>query len=193
MSQFTNHSTFSNNYNYKQNKFYKQELPEFHMFQEDKYRNNIRDKNENYNTATKGIYTGVGGLTEDCTTDPVSEMFFSDANISALQKLIRTEVKIRTRGEYTLDCDQNESDLIIAMRAVLYDVNGGRFLPHKINQQVNILNKKVLNYIVPDMISNMKQEYGYIKEINKPLEPMVRPLNVSSSRNLPSVTTIWNR
>lgn len=213
MSQFTNFSEFNNPYTssasprdnfstYNTNKFYKQKLPEFQLYQENRWTSKHKDKKskiyptdeENRVTATKGIFNGAGGLVGDCEdADPVTELFFSNENIKRLQKKIKQEVFVRTNGDYRLDVDQDEADLLVSMRAVLFDIYGGRFLPFKITHQVKELNRKVLNYIVPDMISNMKQEYGYIKEINKPLEPMIRPMNMSSIKSLPSITTIWTR
>lgn len=213
MSQFTNFSDFNNSYKsaassndnfstYNTNKFYKQNLPEFQLYQENRSQSKHSYKkskmkpmnDENMVTATKGIFNGAGGLVGDCSApDPVTELFFSSENMDRVQKMIRREVKFRTNNEYELDVDQDEADLLVSMRAVLFDMYGGRFLPFKIKHQVKELNRKVLNYIVPDIVSNMKQEYGYIKEINKPLEPMIRPMNVSSIRNLPSITTIWTR
>ena len=211
MSQFTSFSDFNNSYrsassgnnnfsSYNTNKFYKQNLPEFQLYQENrshsKHINNNSNTNphddENRITATKGIFNGIGGVLGDCNdSEPVTELFFSNENMRRIQKMIRKEVKIRTHDEFSLDVEQDEADLLISMRAVLF--NGGRFLPFKIKHQVKELNRKVLNYIIPDIINNMKQEYGYIKEINKPLETMNRPMNVSSIKNLPSITTVWSR
>ena len=45
--------------------------------------------------------------------------------------------------------------------------------------QVKKLNIKVINYLYPDLMTNIKQEYYYVKEINEPLKPIDRPINVS--------------
>ena len=68
-----------------------------------------------------------------------------------------------------------------------------KFLPDKIIHQVKQLNTKVLDELMPDVITAIKQEYGYLKDINQPLQPIMRPLNVNNagSRQLPSITTIW--
>jgi hypothetical protein len=81
------------------------------------------------------------------------------------------------------------------MRAVLFDMYGGRFLPFKIKHQVKELNRRLLNYVVPDLLSNIKQEYAYLKEINQPLRPLNQPISMSSAgrKNLPSITTVWTR
>jgi hypothetical protein len=168
------------------------DLPEFMLYQENDTKQSdaeIRD------TMTKGIIYGVGGQPEDCETSPVTALFFSNDNVQRIQKMIRREVAMRTGNKFILDEDQDETDLLVAMRAVFFDMYGARFLPFKIKHQVKDLNRKVINYIMPDMIAAVEQSYGYIKEINSPLRPPNTPINVSSKgrRELPSITTIWTR
>ena len=186
-----NFSLFNRSYN-----SIKQEKPEitrtydaydFKMY--DNTKPNVTFSDENAQMATKGI------MCED-DLNPIITLFFSKENIKRIQRMIKKEILDRTQGKYLLETDQNEADLVIVMRAVLFDANvGGKYLPFKIKHQVKELNRKVVNYLVPDMVSEMKQEYGYIKEINKPLEPIDRPINVSSAGrlNLPSITTTWTR
>jgi hypothetical protein len=46
---------------------------------------------------------------------------------------------------------------------------------------------------MPDIMTNVKQAYGYLQDISQPLKPIVRPLNVSNAgrKTLPSMTTVW--
>lgn len=121
----------------------------------------------------------------------LSKLFFSDTNFKRLQRLIKKEVFKRTGGEFRLDIDQEQRDLFIAMRAVYFEY--GRFLPGQIVRQVKRLNQKVITEILPGMLTEIRQYYGYLKEINKPLTPIPRPINVNNSgrRLLPSVSTVW--
>ena len=43
------------------------------------------------------------------------------------------------------------------------------------------------------MITEIKQTYGYIKEINEPIKPIPRPMNVNNAgrKTLPSITTTY--
>ncbi|MCQ2737924.1 MAG: hypothetical protein MJ224_04900 [archaeon] len=112
--------------------------------------------------------------------EPVGRDFFSKTNIKKLQNDIKTKVYLETNGNIVLDEDQDDSDLLIVMRAVYYQE--GRFLPQNvmpIDYQVKKLNIKVINYLYPDLMTNIKQEYYYIKEINEPIKPIDRPVNVS--------------
>lgn len=205
---YTNYSDFDKPYtsvssnndnnfsNMNTNAFYNQNLPEFMLYQENpqnsKYKGNKTKKfptnNENRITATKGI------LCED-DADPVSVLFFSNENMNRVQKMIRRDILVRTNGQFKLDVDQDESDLLIAMRAVFFDMYGARFLPFKVTHQVKLLNKKVINYVCPDIESNLKQQYLYIKEINSNITPIPLPISTSSagSRTLPSLTSVYTR
>jgi hypothetical protein len=124
--------------------------------------------------------------------DELSDMFFSGENMKRLQKMIKKEIFEKTKGKYRLDEDQDDMDLLVAMRGVY--MNEARFLPYKIKHQIKDLNRKVILNIVPDMITNIKQYYSYIKEINEPIKPIMRPLNVNNAgrRTLPALTSVWN-
>lgn len=146
----------------------------------------LQEHRKNYknmvSTALKGI---------QCNSE-LSTLFFSDKNIKRLQKMIRRDVFQRTNGEFRLDIDQDVKKLLIAMRAIY--MTHARFLPGQIVRQCKRLNKKVIDEIIPGMITEIRQYYGYLKEINKPLDPIPRPLNVSNKGRLtlPSVTTVWS-
>ena len=112
--------------------------------------------------------------------EPVARAFFSKQNVYLMQCKIKQSIYNETKGKIILEEDLDESYLLIAMRA-LY-LQEGRFLPDKVDKidhQVKRLNLKVINYIVPDIITNIKQQYFYIKEINSPIKPIDRPINDS--------------
>lgn len=123
--------------------------------------------------------------------DSLSKLFFSEENMTRIQKKIKDTVYEQTKHQYKLEEDQDESDLLVAMRAVF--MKYGKFRDDKIIHQVKVLNNILVNSIMPDMISMIKQEYAYIKEINEPIKPITRPINVSRAgrRTLPSITTTW--
>jgi hypothetical protein len=149
---------------------------------------NKRKYEKSVKTATRGtLGMGLGCAENDY--EPVSEIFFSETNIKRIQNLIKKEIYNRTKGMYKLDADQDESDLLIVMRQVYYA--HAKFLPYKIVSQTKDLNRKVINIIVPDMITNIKQAYAYIKEINQPIQPIMRPVNVNNAgrKTLPPLTS----
>ncbi len=156
-----------------------------------KYDGKFSDKTvttyKNHNTALKGLAYCEKGR-EDYG---IAEIFFSPDNMKRLQKMIKKEVFLRTDGQFRLDVDQDEADLLISMRAVYLE--HARFLPFKIVHQVKLLNKKLVEYIIGDMVTNIKQHYAYIKEINSPIKPIDRPLNVSNAgrKTAPAISTLF--
>jgi hypothetical protein len=125
------------------------------------------------------------------TPSPLGEIFFSPENISRLQKRIKREVFVRSNGKYKLDVEQNESDLLIVMRSVF--ISDALNSPYKLIHQVKELNNRTIERIVPDMISIIKQDQKYLDELDKPINPIPLPVNVSRAGrlSLPSVTTTF--
>ena len=158
------------------------------------YHYNLPKKGQNSKKPNEKAVMATKGTFGENDIDPVTDLFFSNENVKRIQRMIKQEVYNRTRGKYKLEQDQAEADLLVSMKAVLFDENvGSSFLPTKIKRQVKKLNIGVVQYIVPEMISNIEQYYGYLKDINKPIEPMLRPTNVNNAgrKTLPSITTVW--
>jgi hypothetical protein len=145
-------------------------------------KNNWATENSIQKSLLKSVYTPT----------PLGEVFFSPDNIKRLQNKIKKSIFIETKGKYKLQVDQNETDLLVVMRAVY--IQDSYNAPYRIIHQVKELNEKVINRILPDMISNIKQNEEYLNVIDKPIDPIPLPVNVSRAGrlSLPSVTTIWN-
>jgi len=144
----------------------------------------LNDHNHKNTNAMKKALKGI-----QCNSE-LSKLYFSDTNIKRLQKMMKKEVYIRTNKQYKLDIDQDQQELFGAMRSVYME--HGRFLPGQIVRQIKQLNQEVINEQVPSMIEAIKREYGYLKEINEPIKPIMRPVNVNNAGRLtlPSVTTV---
>jgi hypothetical protein len=154
--------------------------------------NNIEGYYEKYQQSSTVNYDRARQATQGFfEKNHITVIFFSDENMARIQKKIKEEVLNRTKGQYQLDEDQDESDLMIVMRAVYLDKC--KNLPGETVRQVKLLNQQTVDYIVPDLISNIKQYFGYVKDINKPLQPMMRPMNVNNAgrKLLPSISTLW--
>lgn len=138
-------------------------------------------------TAVKGYFR----CDKQTEQNDLANTFFSTDNMQRIQKKIKQEIAKRTNGQFKVEVDQDENTLLLAMRNIFLEES--RFLPTKIIHQVKELNQKVVDSIVPDMITEIKQYYGYLRDVNEPLRPMNRPLNVSNAgrRTLPSITTTW--
>lgn len=131
-------------------------------------------------TMLKSIYTPT----------PLGEIFFSTENIGRLQNQIKKEIFVRSNGKYKLTIDQNESDLLVVMRAVY--ISDAVNSPYRIVHQVKELNHIVIERIIPDMLSMIKQDQKYLDELDKPINPIARPINVSKAGrlSLPSVCSV---
>ena len=106
--------------------------------------------------------------------------------------MIKIEVYNRTAGKFILDVDQEDDDVVIVMMYIYQEE--ARHLPEHIIHQVKRLNQKVINYCLPDILTNIKQDYNYLKEINEPIKVLDRPINDNNKgrKLLPSITSIWN-
>jgi hypothetical protein len=131
------------------------------------------------------------GYFNDKENNELAKIFFSKENIKRIQKKLREEMLIKSKGKIKLDAEQDESDMLVCMRAIFLE--HGRFLPFQLVKQVKKLNEQVVAYILPDMISQIKQYYGYLKEINEPIKPIDRPINVNRAgrKTLPPLTSAW--
>ena len=145
----------------------------------------LQDHHRDY----KGVVaTALKGI--QCTSE-LSKTFFSYQNIQRIQRNIKKTVFDKTMGKYRLDVDQDFDELTIIMRAVFIEY--GRYLPTQIVRQVKKLNDRVVQEVVPDIIVNIKQYYGYLADITTRPTPIPLPVNVSNAgrRTLPSITTTF--
>lgn len=134
------------------------------------------------------VSTALKGMIEPNT---INRLFFSSENIQRIQKKIKISIYEKSDGKFKLDEDQDEFDLLIVMRTVYFD--RCKNLPDNPVRQVKKLNQQVVDYLVPDMLTNIRQYYGYIKDISSPITPPMRPISTSSSgrRILPSYTNLF--
>lgn len=143
--------------------------------------NNWATENSIQKSLLKGLYQPT----------PLGELFFSQENINRIQKMIKYEVFVRTNGKYKLEVEQNESDLLVVMRDIY--ISCAKNLLYKVIHQVKELNHRTIEKILPDMISMIKQDDEYIKQLDKPIDPIPLPVCVNSKgrTSLPSVTTTF--
>jgi len=106
----------------------------------------------------------------------LSDVFFSEKNISYLQKKITESVKQMTKGKVLID-DQPYLDILLKMQYTYYMY--GRFLNTDIEAQVNELNNITIKEILPEIKTQIKQQLGYIRDISRPMYMMPLPMNVN--------------
>lgn len=128
-------------------------------------------------------------IIKDYVIEDVGLLFFSKSNVDNIQKTIKNIVLKTLNVELTEN--QNTESLLMVMRYVY--LQDGRFLKYNINEQVGMLNKKLLNIIMPDIITGIKQQLGYIKYISTPLTPINRPFSdsVKGSKMPRAISDLW--
>ena len=167
--------------NYKGSEFVKTQNNSYNSFQ-----NNTKDNWSTEGSIQKSLLVGTYSPT------PLGELFFSRDNINRIQNKIKKELYIRSKGEYVLNVAQNESDLLILMRAVY--ISDAMHEPYRLVHQVKMLNHLTVERIIPDMISMIKQDEKYLYDIDHPIMPIALPVNINSKGNkaLPSAMTTYN-
>ena len=118
---------------------------------------------DNQQTAIKGIVENTA----------LSDIYFSDMNLDAIQKTIRYNVFNSTDK---IVSDQSKNELYIVMRSILLQYANFRVSDTDLLNEIRDLNKKVVNYCSNNVISNVQQYLGYIKDIEKLPTPMDRPV-----------------
>jgi hypothetical protein len=121
-----------------------------------------------YRDATEGIWIET----------PLSQLFFSKENIQILQNGIRAGVYNRSNGQYVIgsqDCDA----LKIVMRSVYLQHSSN--LKTNISQQVNQLNKMVLDYCIQQVYGEAQGYLKYIDDVSTLAVPLARPVMASNT------------
>jgi hypothetical protein len=101
----------------------------------------------------------------------VSSIFFSAQNIDLLQTGMRNQILNMSNGQYVIG-RQSDDELKIIMRSIYYQYS--KNLPYNIKEQVKYLNIKVLEWSVPRILTNLKQDEKYRRDISTLPEPLER-------------------
>ena len=115
----------------------------------------------------------------------VSKAFFSVENLNYLQSQIQREVYVRSGPKkYRID-PQDVDEVQMIMRGMFLQY--ARNNPFDIKGQVDELNKWVIDWSVPRIMSEIDQHLYYLKDISHMPIPLQQPMNMSSAgtRSLP--------
>ena len=123
-------------------------------------------------------------------TSKLNQIFFSKKNMDIIQNMIRYTVYEKSNKKYKID-RQSDVELEIVMRSIYLQHSPN--LPNKIKEQIDYLDRLVSEWCVEQILPEVQQYEGYIKEIEYMPLPIDLPLNLSSkgSRSLRSVTTTF--
>lgn len=112
------------------------------------------------------------------TDNNLSGTFFSQQNIQMLQNGIRSGVYHKSNGQYTIgpqDCDS----LKIVMRSVFLQHSANQL--NNITQQIEELNKIVLDYCIQQVYSEAQGYMKYIDDVSTLVVPIAHPVMASQN------------
>ena len=98
--------------------------------------------------------------TEENISD-LAKNFFSDCNIELINKQLVMKVYKISNKKYFIGF-QSKDNLLIIMRYIW--IQYSKNLDFKIKEQIIELNNLVVKEILPDIITNIEQYYGYLKD-----------------------------
>lgn len=98
--------------------------------------------------------------TEEDISD-LAKYFFSDANIDLINKQLVLRIYKISNKKYKIEFQEKEK-LLIVMRYVW--IQYSKNLNFKIKEQIKELNCHVVSEIVPGIITEIEQYYGYLKD-----------------------------
>lgn len=143
--------------------------------------NKINCKNQSNIIANKHLHIEQSSL---------AKIYYSPENVDRIQKQIRREIFRRTNGKFKVFRDADDLDMQVVMDGI-FDEHA-KHLPNQIIRQVKNLNKHTVNLVVPGAITQIDQTSKYLKQLDKPIEPMNRPIDANNGgrRTLPSFTSV---
>lgn len=124
----------------------------------------------------------------------LSTLYFSYENIEEIQRLLRYKVHQTTSGKHLID-RQDTRELLIIMRAAYLEHGRVYTDPKKITEEINRINNTVITMSMPDLLSNLEQYAGYIRDSTQPWSLIDRPVNpsvkgtLSENRSITDVLT----
>jgi hypothetical protein len=121
-----------------------------------------------FRNATEGLWNETS----------LSQTFFSRENIQIIQNGIRAGVYHRSNGQYVIgpqDCDS----IKIVMRSVFLQYSANK--PSNISEQIEELNKIVLNYCIQQVYSEAQGYMKYVDDVSTLVVPIAHPVQASNN------------
>jgi hypothetical protein len=125
--------------------------------------------------SSKSQDTNVSLISNIVQPNAVSRTFFSNDNVERIQRQIVAEVYKQSQQQIG---KQSYQELQVVMKSMYLQY--GRNLPYNIEEQVQTLNKYVIEECVRIVIPNVLQYKKYIEDITSPIPIMPRSQNVSN-------------
>ena len=108
------------------------------------------------------------------TQTPLNTAFFCKRN----QDIIQRGLKQHVLNQYRVRIDTQSPDAILAMMRVVF-INNSSDPYGNVQPQVRFMNQRVIEMATKQVATGVAQHYGYIKDIDRPLQPPPTPRNTS--------------
>jgi hypothetical protein len=131
-------------------------------------RNEYMEHNEPMIFNNKRSYSLKGIIQES----PMSNLFFSDLNVTAIQMTIR--YRIFTEKTKTIGF-QSENELFVIMRSIYLQNANSVLTSDKMLENLRTLNGMVVKYSVKNISDQLDQYDGYLAKISSAPVPMEHP------------------
>jgi len=109
---------------------------------------------------------------------PLTHAFFSRENIQIIQNGIRAGVYNISNGQYVIG-HQDYDSIKIVMRSVFLQHSANK--PSNIPQQIEELNKIVLNYCIQQVYSEAQGYMKYMDDVSTLVVPIAHPVQSSNT------------
>lgn len=106
-----------------------------------------------------------------CSDNELLNTFFSEQNINSLQTSLR--VIMKEKYGYSIS-RQDDTELVLIMRGV-YNANDSTVSYSCVKKQVEYLNMRVLEVVIPQLRTNIRHYLGYIRDSTRPYTLLDRP------------------
>ena len=120
-------------------------------------------------------------LTGNWNNNTLSNVFFSKENIRIIQNGLKAGVYKISNGRFLIG-DQDEDTLKIIMRSIF--LQSATNLPTNISEQVESLNKLVIDYGVPQIYGEAQGYVKYKNDVSTLVVPIQRPTSTYSNNTL---------
>jgi hypothetical protein len=103
----------------------------------------------------------------------LSELYFSRENLEIIQNAIRRGIYDKTNGKYIID-NQDCDALKTIMRGIYLEHSAN--LPYNITQQIEELDKMVINYCIQQIYSELRGYVQYLHDASTLVVPIAPPI-----------------
>jgi hypothetical protein len=131
-----------------------------------------------YPTQTEQVFSGQM-LLGNIERTPLSDMFFSRKNFDKLQESIQAEV-YRASGTKKYRIDRQDVDELKTVARALF-LQYSRNSPFDIEGQVATLNRMVIDWCAPRILSEIDAHLHYLNDISHLPVPLPQPIHLSSA------------